>query len=204
MDETNPRAITRAERPLTVADLRISESLWRVLSSTLPADVEVAAIVADPVLHAEAKLISADLSALAAGCGREVALQALQPAVLVYGRMEAMKTSAFWDRYARQLADLPAEAIRLALDDYDALPTSEFFPKPGPLRALALKRAEPILRAAGRAKRAAMRIPPRVIDKGTNEERAALIASALPKSSDDGPKFSGDAFRAAGDQSAGG
>ncbi|MDB5438483.1 MAG: hypothetical protein JWM33_910, partial [Caulobacteraceae bacterium] len=78
---------------------------------------------------------------------------ALSPLVLVYGVGEAARSAAFWGVYVETLSGLPAEALRAAAADYAAGAGAEFFPKPGPLKALALKHAEPLRRAAARAAR---------------------------------------------------
>lgn len=113
------------------------------------------------------------LLARAAPCGDERVRRALQPLILVYGASEATKAPAFWEAYYAALSGLPVEALARGVKDYLAAADSEFFPKPGPLRALCEKHAEPIFKAASRAKRATEvpsvgRTPP------TEEEKAAV------------------------------
>jgi hypothetical protein len=145
---------TNAQLP-SLEGLRISTPLWRLLSSRLPADGEVDAIRADPLLHREAKTLAPMLKALAGPCGENAVRIALQPMVLVFGVGEAARTAAFWRIYIQQLSDLPAEALAKAVEEYAGLPDSHFFPKPGPLKALAAKYAAPLYQAASRARKAA-------------------------------------------------
>jgi hypothetical protein len=145
----------------------------------MPADVEVEEILSTPLLHAEAKAIAPHLSRLAQGCGAEQVALALQPLVLVYGLGAQAKSSAFWKLYIDALADIPAESLAEALSDYAREPTAEFFPKPGPLRALALKRAAPLLKAAYRAKRAANSLPRRPPADPVKPEQFAELTAIL-------------------------
>jgi hypothetical protein len=135
----------------------------------------VAEIVADPELHAEAKRVYSALAVRASAAGEATVRLALQPLVLVYGVGEAARSPAFWQAY-RILADLPVEALRLGVEDYPAQPDSQFFPKPGPLKALCDKHAEPIYRAAFRASKAASLEPPKARREPTEAERAQVRA----------------------------
>lgn len=117
------------------------------------------------------------LRSLTAGCGDEVVRNALKPLVLVFGIGEAAKSATFWRVYFAKLADLPAAALIAAVEEFAGLPTAEFFPKPGPLRALALKHAEPIYKAAYRAKRAADSLPrPQRPEESAEQRRQAAEA----------------------------
>lgn len=92
----------------------------------------------------------------AAPAGREEIVAALAPMVTLYGVPD--KTEAewrgFWRFYVEALGNLPIEAIKAGAKAYVNEPTSEFFPKPGPLKALCSKAAEELFRAVGRARRA--------------------------------------------------
>lgn len=124
-----------------------------------------------PALHSEAKAVSATLSQVAEACGKEAVRFALQPLVLVFGVGEAARSPAFWAAYTETLSTVPRESLAAAIKEYTSLPDSEFFPKPGPLKALALKHAEPLYKAAYRAKRAADSLPRRAPTAETLEER---------------------------------
>ena len=176
MDDLIP---TNPAKPVSLSDCRISTGLWAKLSSNLPAEVELAAIAADPALLAEARTTVKDLAIVAAPCGDETVRRLLQELVLVMGVGEAAKTKAFWKVYYDQLSGLPASALEQAVKDYAGGENSEFFPKPGPLKALAMRRAEPIYKALSRAKRAAKMAPAPKVDRGTAEERKHQVAQLL-------------------------
>ena len=162
-----------------MTDCGISTPLWRLLSSNLAADTEIAEILSIPALHAEAKVVAERLEALGVGCGQEAVRRALQPLVLIYGLGEQAKVPMFWAVYVKALEDVPAQALAEAIEEYTGLGTSEFFPRPGPLRALALKHAAPIWKARDRARRAANSLPRPVITPADAEARKALIAETL-------------------------
>lgn len=185
----------RPEKPLTLTDCRISTGLWRQLASDLPAEVALEAIVSVPALHAEARASIPALTSVAEPCGAQKVREALQPLVLVYGVGEAAKSAAFWRVYVEQLSGFPAEALAQAVNDYAGGANAEFFPKPGPLKALAAKRTEPILKALSRAKRAASMLPPKVIPPQDVETRKALVAKMLAGFTR--PPANGDKGRAA-------
>lgn len=156
--------------------------LWRLLDSRLPAAVEVAEIAADPVLSAECRDVAGTLADLAAPCGDAFVKRALQPLVLVFGVGEAARSSAYWTVYVKALRDLPAQALARAVEDYARRPDAAFFPKPGPLRALAETHAVPIRRAATRARAvAALPLPARAPPESLEDRRrtAAAIRRSL-------------------------
>lgn len=165
----------------------MSEPLWRRLSSSVGSDAEVAEIVSSPVLHAEARQMAPALRKLAEPCGPEAALAALRPLVLVYGIQEAARSAHFWRPYMEVLGSVPLEALSLAISEYIAKPDSAFFPKPGPLKAIADRQAEPIRRAAHRATTAARmearheRAPPTEQQRAAVAKQAAEAVAALSK-----------------------
>ena len=83
-------------------------------------------------------------------------IAALAPLVSLYGapRRSEAEWTHFWGFYTRALAGLPFEALEAGVADYVAAPTSDFFPRPGPLRAMIQARAAPLRMAANRAERA--------------------------------------------------
>lgn len=140
----------------------------------------MAEIAATPGLIAQARIAAPMLRQIAAtGCGEEAVKRSLQPLVLVFGVGEAARSAAFWRVYIKALSDVPLEALIGAVEEYPRLADAEFFPKPGPLRALALKHAEPIYQAASRARRAANLKPARPIERGTPEQRKAFAEQVL-------------------------
>jgi hypothetical protein len=158
---------------LSAISSSMSGRLWTLLSSNLDATTEVEEIAADPALKAEAKAVCTALAQIACAAGESAVQEALKPLVLVYGVGEAARSPAFWQAY-KIMAGLPWEALRLGVEDYLAQPDSEFFPKPGPLKALCDKHAEPIYKAAFRASRAAALPPPRYRPPPTEAEKAAV------------------------------
>lgn len=89
-------------------------------------------------------------------CGPKSVAAILAPLVALYGIGD--KTEAewrtFWGFYTDTLGCLPAEALRAGVAEYVADPKSEFFPKPGPLKAICERHAVPLRMAANRAQRA--------------------------------------------------
>lgn len=150
----------------------MSAPLWRLLSSNHDASTEVEEIAADPALKAEAKAFCQALAELSAAAGESAVMRALQPLVLVYGVGEAAKSPAFWDAY-KVLSGLPEEALQRGIEEYLSLSDSQFFPKPGPLKALCDKHAAPLYKAAYRASKAASLPAPRT-RVVSDEERAAV------------------------------
>lgn len=147
--------------------------------------MEIAEISADQNLRVQAMAAAPALAQLAQPCGDRAVQLALQPLVLVFGVGEAARVPAFWKPY-RILAELPAEALAKAVDEYCGQPDAEFFPKPGPLKALGDKHAETIRKAASRAKRAAALPPPKPRAEVSHTEvlrLARATADSLAKAS---------------------
>lgn len=143
-------------RPNTTSSL-MSPQLWGLLSGSLPATEAVAAITSDASLRLEAKATADSVEELARPCGENAVAQALAPLVLVFGVSDAARSPSFWRPY-RMLAELPLPALNAAVDAYTRQPDATFFPKPGPLKALGDRHAEPILKALSRV-RLALKAP---------------------------------------------
>lgn len=89
-------------------------------------------------------------------CGAKAVIATLTPLVTLYGvadRSEAEWT-AFWKFFIDALEDLPLEALRAGVREYVENPKSDFFPRPGPLKALCAEKAVPIRKAVGRGRKA--------------------------------------------------
>lgn len=159
----------------------VSEPLKRLLHDTGASDLAVEHIVSVPALHEEAKAILPALKAHAAPCGPQAVMMQVGRLFAIWpqpARSEA-EWETFWEFYIDDLADLPLDALIAGIRDARRSPDAEFLPKPGPLRALALKHAEPIHRAAYRIERAARAVPPKPFDKGDAEARKAQVAAVL-------------------------
>lgn len=105
--------------------------------------------------------MTARLEAHAEGCGGKAVVATLAPLVTLYGVSDRSETewTAFWGFYIEALAGSPLEALKGGVAQYVASPKSEFFPKPGPLKALVDEHARPIRGAAFRASRALEKLP---------------------------------------------
>lgn len=167
----------------------MSTQLWALLSSQVDPNTEIAAIAADPEMKAEARRLCQPLAELAASAGEAAVREALKPLVLVYGVGEAARSPAFWQAY-KVLSGLPVDALRRGIEEYLGLADSQFFPKPGPLKALCDKHAEPIYRACYRASKAASlpapvnRGPPSPEQQAAVQRMAAEVGEILRKPKD--------------------
>jgi hypothetical protein len=65
----------------------------------------------------------------------------LEPLVLVFGVSESATSPDFWQEYYDALSDLPRGAVAYGTKMYVRQADAHFFPKPGPLRALAMEPA---------------------------------------------------------------
>lgn len=89
-------------------------------------------------------------------CGQRAVIAVLAPLLSLYGVPNKSEAEAktFWGFYIDALGSLPAEALKAGVAEYVADPKSEFFPKPGPLKAICERHAIPLRMAANRAARA--------------------------------------------------
>lgn len=132
-----------------------SEGLWRRLTDErVMFSQAVEELAADPAAVAELGCALERLETLAAPCGPRAVLAHLTPLVSLYGVAEKSEGEwkAFWGFYHRALGDMPENAVREGVEDYVRAKDSEFFPKPGPLRELCVKRSVHVRMALGRAK----------------------------------------------------
>lgn len=100
--------------------------------------------------------VIANLDARMEPCGVEFIISQLAPLRSIYGigQKSQAEWGAFWKIYAAQVETYPREAVVAAVSEYVGLPTSEFFPKPGPLKALCEKHTTKLRLAIGRARNA--------------------------------------------------
>lgn len=147
---------TTTDRPLaTTASAECSPELWRRLTDTRVSWSDAVARLAEdqPLGLADA---SRALERHVAACGDKTVVEHLAPLVTLFGvadRSEGEWT-AFWKFYLDALSDLPREALAAGIAEYVAQPDSQFFPRPGPLKAICDKHAAPIRMAANRARKA--------------------------------------------------
>ena len=106
-------------------------------------------------LRVEALMLRDAIRERAAPASDQVIVTTLLPLVSLYGvgKKSDAEWAAFWGFYIEALGDLPREAIEGGVRDFVADAKSEWFPKPGPLRALCLVRARPALMAWGRVRK---------------------------------------------------
>jgi hypothetical protein len=143
----------------------------------------LAELAKSPALLAEARDCRAALEARAFDCGPERVMATLTPLFAVFpqpNRSEAEWT-AWWSAYLEDLSDIPVEALKAAVVEYRRKADAEFFPKPGPLRALALEAGRPLLTALSRARRAERIEPPKPILQPVTPELAAETVAAVNK-----------------------
>jgi hypothetical protein len=114
------------------------------------------ALSRDPLVLAEIQAALPALEAAAAPCGPKAVVALLTPLVSLYGVPDKSSGEwrAFWGYYVEALSDLPMKALKAGIADYVAKADSEFFPKPGPLKALCDRHAAGERMAANRARRA--------------------------------------------------
>jgi hypothetical protein len=131
--------------------------LWARLTNAGDTWAEASrAIAEDPQSLGELTHVVDRLLVHAEPCGAEAVGKALAPLLTLYGvqSKNPSEWKAFWGFYVDALGDLPAEALKAGVADYVADPKSEFFPKPGPLKAMCERHAIPIRMAASRARKA--------------------------------------------------
>ena len=150
-------ALTPARPNATTLSARISPGLMQRLQNADTTWSEASAeLAADPQAVAELRQAWGQIETALEPCGGQAVVEALAPLLALYGvsRKTDAEAKAFWGFYIEALADLPREALRDAVRDYVADARSEWFPKPGPLKALADRRTIPLRMAYSRARKA--------------------------------------------------
>lgn len=144
----------------TVSD-ECSPELWRLLTDHRRGHFEmVEDLIKNDIARTEIRAISDRMEAHLTPCGKEVVVEILAPLVAVYGVPDRSKGewSAFWRIYIEALSDLPTEVLRAGVTAYVNRGTSEFFPKPGPLKQLCLDNGGGLYMAVGRVRSVMRRI----------------------------------------------
>ena len=110
----------------------------------------------DPAVRGELVRVAGRLQRHTEPCGPKAVAKTLAPLATLYGVSDKGEAEwrAFWGFYADALGELPAEALAAGVAEYVADPKSEFFPKPGPLKAICERHAVPLRMAANRARKA--------------------------------------------------
>jgi hypothetical protein len=105
---------------------------------------------------AELERVNDDLQRAVEPASGQVVVQLLAPMMALFGvpRKSETEAEAFWGFYLDALSGLSVEAIAAGVAEYAADPKSEFFPKPGPLKAICERHAIKPTMAASRARKA--------------------------------------------------
>lgn len=139
------------------ASATCTPGLWRRLTdaSVSWADA-IDALRRDGSILGELSVAADQLQRHVEPCGPGVVVETLAPLLALYGvpRKSGAEAEAFWGFYMDALGTLPAEALRAGVAEYVADPKSEWFPRPGPLKAICERHAVPLRMAANRAQRA--------------------------------------------------
>lgn len=110
----------------------------------------------DASIRGELVIAAQRLAKHAEPCGASWVAQTLGPLLTLYGVADKSEEEnrTFWGFYIDALGDLPREAVKAGVAEYVADSKSEFFPKPGPLKAICERHAMKLRMAANRAQRA--------------------------------------------------
>lgn len=116
----------------------------------------VKALAESPDAMRELVAVNADLQRHVEPCGASFVVRTLAPLLTLYGVSEKSEgeAKAFWGFYIDALSGLPREAITAGVAEYVSDARSEFFPRPGPLKAICDRHAIPLRMAANRAAKA--------------------------------------------------
>jgi hypothetical protein len=158
-------ATTNDNQPLaTTASAECSPALWRQLMSEKT--WEQATMELAHFHRSELLTVAERLEAHAKGCGAKAVIAELMPLVTLYGVPDRSEKewTMFWRFYIDTLGELPIEALRRGVAEYVERKDSEFFPKPGPLKAICAEHAGPVWKAVGRVRRA-LQIEPSAAEK---------------------------------------
>lgn len=143
--------------PAKTTSLALSQPLRLLLEAERSGDDAVNGIVNSPALHAECKAALPAIMDRIKGCGMVGVRDVIGRRFATYPQPDRsdMEWAAWWADYCDALEDVPYEALEGGMRAWVQKPESQFMPKPGELRALALKAGEPLYQAASRARRVA-------------------------------------------------
>jgi hypothetical protein len=153
----NDLTTTQAQPLAKTASAEVSEALWqRLTNASLTWAEAVHELGSDPAIRNELAIASTKLARHAEPCGSKAVAIVLGPLLTLYGVADksTAEAKAFWGFYIDALSGLPLEALKAGVAEYVADPKSEFFPKPGPLKAICDRHAVPLRMAANRAAKA--------------------------------------------------
>lgn len=158
----------------------LSQGLRLLLECERSADDALNGIVNSPALHSEVKAALPAIMERTRGCGDAGVRDVVGRRLSTFPQPDRSEGEwvSWWMDYYDALGDLPYEALEGGMKAWLRQPEA-FMPKPGELRALALKAGEPIWTAASRAKRAAAAPERRVWVPEEVATRKALAAEVL-------------------------
>lgn len=109
-----------------------------------------------PAIHDEAKTVLSRLSAVNQPAPPQEIIASLAPLVAVYGVQDKSEQewASFWKVYIEDLSAFPRWVIEAAVRTYRRQKDAEWFPRPGPLRALCEEEYRPSCAAHSRLTRA--------------------------------------------------
>lgn len=172
--------------PATTTTLALSQGLRLLLECERSADDALNGIVNSPALHAEVKAALPAIMDRVRGGGTAAVRDVIGRRLVTFPQPDRSDAewAAWWADYYDALEDVPAAALEGGMKAWVQKSDAQFMPKPGELRALALKAGEPLYQAASRARRVA-HLPLRrfgPLDEGnpeTVDERKAAAAEVL-------------------------
>lgn len=161
--------------------LEVSPALKPLLMSEGSSLAAVEQITQNPGLHAEAAALVPQLEAMIQPSSSSAVMAILGKAFAVYPQPDRSEAewAAWWSAYIEDLEEFPAASLEAAMRDYRRQGVSEFFPKPGQLRALAEAHRGPFIGALARARMASRQPIRPVIVKPDAEARKAQVAEVM-------------------------
>lgn len=138
-----------------------SPALWTRLTSNpdrLGWFERIEAMQRDQQIVAEVRSALPKIQAFGRAATPKEAIAILARMVPLYGVSDRSQAewSTFWGFYLETLGAVPVRALKAACSEYVAAPDSQFFPKPGPLKAICDRHAAPINAVVRMAERVAM------------------------------------------------
>jgi hypothetical protein len=181
-----PTAPTPSAPLATTTTSGPSEALWRLLTTEPNAELAMNELARSPALLAEAQRFAHALTDRARPASRERIAQVISRRFATFPQPNRSDEEwrEFWADYFHALKDVPAESLEAGMREWVGTDTSGFLPKPGQLAALCRREAEPLWKAASRARKAFQIQSPTPASKMEDAERArmrALVAEDLKR-----------------------
>lgn len=148
-----------ARQAATTASTACSPALWTLLTENRSRKgwfERIDDLRRDPKAVEAIKAALPALQGAAQPAEPKVIVRELAKMVPIFGVADrsSAEWATFWRFYLDVLADVPPAALKAACTEYVAAPDSNFFPRPGPLKAICDRHAADIRTAARLAERA--------------------------------------------------